>query len=306
MATTAVVIPTFNRCSTLLFALSKLFETLPPTHRVIVIDSGSSDGTLEAVKKHFPQVDLIEGNSSMWWAAATNAGIKKAKELGCNYVLTYNDDNVAAPGLFANLALAAESAPDSIVAAACCYLDKPEIVFFAGRMRAKGSDRFYYLDHDTPLSALGKGLRRVDMLHGMCTLFPMAVFDKVGLFNERVFPQVFADDDLLMRASRAGFPLQVALEAVVLNDRAKTGINPYDRRLGPGGILQVLVSRKSTFQLSARTRFLWRYRRNFFFFCKTWLFDYLRLFTVLSARWVLPFKAFHWVGIHWGRRLQRR
>ncbi|HEU4342886.1 MAG TPA: glycosyltransferase [Candidatus Binatia bacterium] len=306
MASTAVVIPTFNRCSTLLFALSKVFAALPPAHRVIVIDSGSSDGTLDALRKRFPQAHAIEGNSSCWWAAATNLGIEKARALGCQSVITYNDDNVASADLFSNLALAARSAPDSIIAAVCCYLDRPQTVFFAGRMRAKGTDRFYYLDHDVPLSALGKGLRRVDMLHGMCTRFPMAVFDKLGLFDEQAFPQVFADDDLLMRASRAGFPLQVALEAVVLNDRSKTGINPYDRRLGPGGILRLLTSRRSTFQVAARARFLWRYQRGFFFFCKTWLFDYLRLFTLVFARWMLPFSAFHRLGIHWGQRLQRK
>ena len=306
MPFTAVVIPTFNRCSTLLFGLSKLSENLPPTHKVIVVDSGSHDNTLDTVREKFPQLTSIEGNSSMWWAAAINRGIEKAQELGCSYVLTYNDDNVATPDLFSNLARAAATAPNSIIAATCCYLHKPDVVFFAGRMRAQGTDRFYYLDHDTPLKTLGKGLRTVDMLHGMCTLFPMAVFHKVGLFDEKAFPQPFADDDLLIRARGAGFPLQVALDAVVLNDRTKTGNNPYDRRLGPGGLVQLLVSRKSTFQIAARSRFLWRYRRNIYFFCKTWLFDYLRLFTIVTVRWLLPFKAFHWLGIHWGQRLQRR
>jgi GT2 family glycosyltransferase len=306
MVTTAVLIPTFNRRSTLLLALSKVFEFLPADHHVIVADSGSSDGTADAVKKNFPQAHLLQGTSSMWWAAAINRGIEKAKELGCRYVLTYNDDNVATSGLFFNLIRAAESAPDAIIAATCCYLDRPEVVFFAGRMRARGTDRVYYLDHDTLLTALGKGIRTVDMLHGMCTLFPMAVFHKVGLFNEKAFPQVLADDDLLMRANRAGFSLQVALDAVVLNDRTKTGNNPYDQRLGPSGIVQLLVSRKSTFQIAARTKFLWRYRRNSYFFCKTWLFDYLRLFTIIVTRWLLPFKAFHRLGIQWGQRLQRR
>src|SRR5262249_542794 len=144
------------------------------------------------------------------------------------------------------------------------------------------------------------------MLHGMCTLFPMRVFDIVGLFDEKAFPQVFADDDLLIRAKRAGFSLQVALDAVVLNDRSKTGNNPYDRRLGPTAIVQLFLSRKSTFQFAARTRFLLRCRRNFYFFCKTWLFDYLRLITIVVTRWLLPFRAFHWLGIQWGQRLQRR
>ena len=306
MATTAVVIPTFNRRSTLLLALSRIFEFLPAEHVVVVVDSGSSDGTADAVKKDFPKTHLLRGNASMWWAAAINRGIEKARELGCSSVLTYNDDNVATSGLFTHLIRAAESAPHAIIAATCCYLDKPHIVFFAGRMRAQRTDRVYYLDHDTPLTALGKGLRKVDMLHGMCTLFPMDVFHRVGFFDEKAFPQVFADDDLLMRANRAGFSLQVTLDAVVLNDRTKTGDNPYDHRLGPSGVIQLLVSRKSTFQITARTKFLWYYRRNFYFFCKTWLFDYLRLFTIIVTRWLLPFKAFHWLGIQWGQRLQRR
>jgi hypothetical protein len=304
--TTAIVIPTFNRRATAILALRSIFKNLPLNHQVVVVDAGSSDGTAAAIENNFPQALLLQGNSSFWWAAATNLGIQKAKELGCRYVLTYNDDNVATPNLFESLSQAAEKAPDSIISAVCCYGDRSDVVFFAGRLRAKGTDRFYYLDHDTPLSALGSGLRTVDMLHGMCTLFPMSVFDRVGFFNERVFPQMFADDDLLMRAKRAGFSLQVALDAVVLNDRTKTGNNPYNQRLGPWGILQLFISRKSTFQVAARTRFLWRYRSSFFFFCKTWLFDYVRLLILLSARWLLPVKAFHWIGIHWNQRLHGR
>jgi GT2 family glycosyltransferase len=306
MAAKAIVIPTFNRRATLLLALSKIYQFLPTNIHVIVVDSGSSDGTMVAVKEQFPRVILLAGNASMWWAAAMNFGIRKAQELGCRYVITYNDDNVATPDLFDNLDLAMQKAPESIVSAVCCYLNKPATVFFAGRMRAAKTDRFYYLDHDVPVASLGTGLRNVDMLHGMCTLFPMKVFDTVGLFDEINFPQTFADDDLLLKAARAGFSLMIALDAVALNDRTKTGINPYDRRLGAHGILQLLISRTSYFQLTARSRFLWRHRRSLFFFCKTWCSDYVRLFTILLTRWVLPSKTFHWIGIKWGRRLQRR
>lgn len=305
MGSTAIVIPTFNRRSTLLLALSKLYEFLPTEHQVIVVDSGSSDGTIEAVRSHFPRAILIPGASSMWWAAAINVGVRKAQELACEYVITYNDDNVATPQLFLSLAAAARTSPHTIISAVCCYFNQPDVVFFAGRMRAERTDRFYYLDHDSRLASLGRGLRRVDMLHGMCTLFPTAVFHSVGLFDEVRFPQAFADDDLLLRAKQAGFSLAVALDAVVLNDRSKTGFNPYDRRLGLSGISRLLISRKSNFQLKARTRFLWRHRRNFATFCKTWACDYIRLFGVLIARWILPFKTFRRLGLNWTRRLQR-
>ena len=303
--TTAVVIPTFNRRPTILSALEGFFKVLPADHRVIVVDSGSTDGTAQIVRGQFPRVVLVQGNSSMWWAAATNLGIRKARELGCSHVLTYNDDNVATPGLFTTLADAARLYPNSIISAVCCYLDQPDTVFFAGRMRAKHSDRFYYLDHNVPLSSLDTGIGEADLLHGMCTLFPMSVFDNVGFFDESAFPQAFADDDLALRAVKAGYRLQVALNAVVLNDRSKTGVNPYDRRLGPVDIWNLLFSRKSVFQIVPRTHFLWRHRRSFWYFCKTWLYDYLRMFFLIFARWILPTSAFQWLGKKHAQRLQQ-
>ena len=303
--TTAVVIPTFNRRTTLLSALKSVFETLPVNDHVIVVDSGSSDGTAEVVRKHFPQVVLVQGDSSIWWAAATNLGICRARELGCSHVLTYNDDNIATPGLFNALAEAARLYPNSVIAAVCCYLDRPDAVFFAGRQRAKRSDRFFYLDHNEPLSILGKGIREVDLLHGMCTLFPTSVFDAVGLFDEKAFPALFADDDLTLRAVKAGYQSRVALDAVVLNDRMKTGVNPYDRRLGPVGVARLLFSRRSVFQLSRKTRFLWRHRRSFWYFSKTWLYDYMRMFAWVFARWLIPSSMLQWIGKRWAQRLNR-
>lgn len=302
--TIALVIPTFNRRKTILVALKSVFELLPPDHLVIVVDSGSSDGTPEIVRKYFPQVVLLQGNNSMWWAAATNLGILKARELGCTHVLTYNDDNIATPGLFHALADASRLYPRSIISAVCCYLDRPDTVFFAGRMRARTTDRFYYLDHNAPLSSLGTRVCEVDLLHGMCTLFPMSAFDTVDLFDEAAFPQTFADDDLALRAVRAGYHLRVALNAVVLNDRSQTGINPYDRRLGPVGIWNLLFSRRSAFKVDRRTRFLWRHRRSYWYFCKTWLYDYVRLFSIILAKWILPTSTFRWLGKKWAERLR--
>ncbi len=302
---TAVVIPTFNRRESVLAAVKSVFDFLPAEHHVIVVDSGSTDGTAIAIRELFPKATLVPGDSSMWWDAAMNLGIGKARELGCSNVLAYNDDNIATPGLFHAMLEAGHRHPHSIIAAVCCYLDRPETVFFAGRMRARNSDRYYYLDHNVPLSSLGSGMREVDLLHGMCTLFPMEVFDTVGLFDAEAYSSLFADDDLTLRAAKAGYSQLVALDAVVLNDRTKTGMNPYDQRLGPVGIIKLLSSKSSTFKVDRRTRFLWRHRRSFYYFCKTWLFDYLRLFSLILAKWVIPESTLQWLEKKWMQRLSR-
>ena len=283
----AVVIPVFNRKNITLRCLDSLVSALDRNTRIIVVDSGSTDGTPQAVREKYRDVVLLETSSASWWAAATNTGIKDAIEAGYNYVLTCNDDNIASSSSIAGMMDVARSNPDSIIASVICSLDDPEIILFAGRKRSRVTDRFYFMNLGQRYSELESGIREVDLLHGKFTLFPVSVFNSVGLFDEEKFPHLFADDDLVLRAKKEGYRLLVDLEAVVLNEVKKTGINPYDRRLGLTDTGKLFTSRKSAFQVNTRTRFLWRYRRNAVTFIITWISDYSRLLIVLLLRLVL-------------------
>ena len=59
------------------------------TMEVIVCDNGSSDGSLEMIKKEFPQVILIDNKKNLGFAAGNNPGIKRAKG---RYILLLNTD----------------------------------------------------------------------------------------------------------------------------------------------------------------------------------------------------------------------
>lgn len=290
---TAIVIPVFNRREITLRCLDSLASLDARKFCIIVVDSGSTDGTREAIRKHFPDVILVEATSESWWAAATNLGIKEAEKLGCDYVITCNDDNYIPPQSLQRLLDTAEKNPRAIIAATVCYYDDRSTVLFAGRKLSRLTDRFFYLDNSRKYSDLEKGIRDVDLLHGMCTLFPMQVFREIGYFDEQAFPHLFADDDLVLRAKKCGYHLLVDTESVIYNDHTKTGINPYHSRSGFRDVARLLFSRKSVFQLSTRTRFLWRHRRSVFSFFLTWIADYCRLFCVVIARWVLPDKYFN-------------
>jgi len=284
----AIVIPAYNRKDVTLKCLKAIYENLPVSFRVILVDSGSSDGTQSAARENYPDTIIIQGQSSDWWAGATNRGIDQAIELGCQSVVTYNDDNVATPDLFAKLSGAAESHPNAIISSAVCYLDAKDKIYFAGRRRAKLTDRFIYMNLNQDYRELEGGLREVDLLHGMCTLFPVSVFQTVGQFDENTFPHLFADDDLVLRAKGRGYRLLVDLDAMVFNDHTRKGLNPYDRRLAVTEIFDLVTSRKSVFQISTRTRFLWRHRRSLVTFIITWLADYSRLAGIILLRWLLP------------------
>lgn len=283
----AVVIPVFNRKNITLRCLDSLVSALDRNSRIIVVDSGSTDGTPQAVHEKYRDVVVLETSPASWWAASTNIGIKDAIQAGYNYILTCNDDNLASASSIAGLMDVSRSNPDSIIASVICSMDDPEIILFAGRKRSRFTDRFYFMNLGQRYSGLESGIREVDLLHGKFTLFPVSVFNSVGLFDEEKFPHLFADDDLVLRAKKAGYHLLVDLDAVVLNEVKMTGINPYDRRPGLKDTGKLFTSRKSAFQVNTRTRFLWRHRRNSATFVITWISDYSRLLIVLLLRLVL-------------------
>lgn len=76
----AVVIVTWNVRDLVLDALHSLLadlSTCPMTSTVFVVDSASSDGTVEAIKSTFPQVNLIATGQNQGFAVANNLALKQ-------------------------------------------------------------------------------------------------------------------------------------------------------------------------------------------------------------------------------------
>jgi len=55
----SIVIPNFNRKDDIHFTLSELAKDPYPSVEIIVVDNGSSDGSLELIRREHPKVRLI-------------------------------------------------------------------------------------------------------------------------------------------------------------------------------------------------------------------------------------------------------
>jgi GT2 family glycosyltransferase len=89
----SVVIITRNRCGELLRTLRELAQ-LPEQPPVIVVDNGSTDDTVRAVRDQHPQVQLTELGRNAG-AAARNVGVQQA---ATPYVAFADDDSWWTPG----------------------------------------------------------------------------------------------------------------------------------------------------------------------------------------------------------------
>ena len=74
----SVIIPFYNRCSTIKRALTSVYQQTYLPQEVIVIDDGSTDEAALLVEDDFPQATLIRFNENQGVSAARNRGVQHA------------------------------------------------------------------------------------------------------------------------------------------------------------------------------------------------------------------------------------
>jgi GT2 family glycosyltransferase len=69
---------------------SLIYSAIPTT--VVVIDNGSTDGSVEFVQKNYSQVQLVISSANLGFGKANNVGIKIALDENADYVFLLNQD----------------------------------------------------------------------------------------------------------------------------------------------------------------------------------------------------------------------
>lgn len=89
----SIIILTYNVKKLLLDCLKSLYQSKPKgaLWQVIVVDNGSSDASLEAVTRYYPQVETIRSEANLGFSAGNNLGVKKAK---ADFILFLNPDTL--------------------------------------------------------------------------------------------------------------------------------------------------------------------------------------------------------------------
>lgn len=85
--TTYIIIVTYNGMKWLVECL-KSTEDYP----VIIVDNGSTDGTIDFLKLNYPEVVLLEQETNLGFGKANNLGISYALKKGAKFVFLLNQD----------------------------------------------------------------------------------------------------------------------------------------------------------------------------------------------------------------------
>lgn len=191
---------------------------------MFIDDEGSAEG--DALAREFPGVDVIRTSVPVWWTGAIVLGIERARALGAEAVLFFNQDVTCAKDYFARLGEAVEGNPGALVGSAVMYAQEPGRVWSAGGSVEWWGRGIRVLRHGAPGADLPVKPYPADWLFGMGTCVPCEVFDRIGLPDAARFPMSWGDLDFSLRAKRAGIPVLVAPGARLFHE-----VGDYDARI---------------------------------------------------------------------------
>lgn len=126
----SIVITTRNRKEIILDCLESLFKMDYPLFEVIVVDNGSKDGTVLAIKKKFPQVKIISAKENLGLNGGKNLGQRYAKG---DYIFFLDSDTIVDKKVLTEMVKLAETNPKIGMICPKMYYQQPKnFIWYAG------------------------------------------------------------------------------------------------------------------------------------------------------------------------------
>jgi GT2 family glycosyltransferase len=219
----AIILVSWNTRELLINCIAALPAALGSLHAEIwVVDNGSHDDSVAAVRAQFPSVQLIANQQNVGFAAANNQALRASSG---RYALLLNSDTIAPPGSIEHLVRFADQ--------------QPQAGLVGGMLRnPDGSFQYSFADFPTLsselLSASGLGVRlfgaaypsyrleqsrvarAVDVIPGACMLARRTAIQRVGVLAEDYF-MYSEEPDWCLRMRRAGWQTWYLPEAEIIH-----------------------------------------------------------------------------------------
>jgi len=207
----SIIILNFNGKKFLKDCFKSLRNQTYQNFEIILIDNGSTDDSVEFIKKKFPEIKIILNKENLGFAYANNQGFKIAKG---KYFITLNNDTKTDEKWLENLILVAENDNKiGMVASKILSLKNPSLIDSVGV--------------EICLNGMSRGRGRIEIDNGQydrveeillpsacAALYRKKMLEEIGFFDDKFFAYC-EDTDLGIRGRIAGWKAFLAPNAIV-------------------------------------------------------------------------------------------
>ena len=231
MVDVSIIVVAWNVRALLYNCLKSVYdETKDIDFEVIYVDNASTDGSVDMVKKEFPQVNIIQNKKNEGFIKANNQGVQTAKG---RYVLLLNSDTLILNNAVAKIVKFADAHPETAVVGCRvlnpdrtlqrnCFMYPSILNMFlsaTGLYKIFPKSKFFGREDMTWWDF--NDVREVETVCGSFSLVRRQAIDQVGLMDERYF--VYGDDpDWCYRFKKNGWKIMFTPNGEIIHYGGQT------------------------------------------------------------------------------------
>ena len=183
--------------------LDSLKKISYPNVNVVVIDNGSTDGSVASIKDKYPEIELIELPENLGFADGNNVGFISVKDKA-DYTIFLNNDTIVDSNFVEPLIneLQLESNTKQ-TGPKIYYADNPETIWFAGGKVNLWTGFIWHIGIRKKDSHDYSKKQEIDYATGCCVCMRTEDFESIGMFDHS-FSMYAEDVDLSLRFKKRG------------------------------------------------------------------------------------------------------
>lgn len=218
----SVIIPNYNGIEFLQECLESL-EGQKCSLEIIIVDNGSSDGSVDYIKKKYGSLTLVENQENMGFSKAVNQGINKSSS---PYIFLMNNDVVLEKDCLPSI-LECISRDENIFAVAS------KMIQYHDRDKLDDAGDEYTILGYTKKAGEGKSpslyssVREIFSASAGAAIYRRSILDEIGCFDENFFAYM-EDVDISYRAKIHGYKCIYCPDAVVYHYGSATSGSRYN------------------------------------------------------------------------------
>lgn len=216
-------------------------------NELIVIDNGSTDGSVERLQAEIPGLRIIETGANLGYAGGNNVGVRLAIDEGAEFVWLLNNDTTVDPRALDELIAVMRSNPRAgIVGSKIFYADRPEVLWFAGGYCRPDYGWAMHRGQDEVDTGQYDQIGPAEFITGCSLLVRRATVADIGVLDDGYF-LYWEDVDWCVAAASAGWEIIYAFGSRVWHKVGGSGTGGID-------LLQVRYDTRNRIRFHRRHR----------------------------------------------------
>lgn len=194
-----IILVNWNGWKDTISCIDSLLELDYCNFKILVVDNGSSNNSIDNIRRSHPLVNLIATGKNLGFAGGVNVGIRHALNSPAEFLWLLNNDTKVAPDSLSHMVKTALDVKSAGAIGATIYC-----MNLPSKIQAWGGGQINLMA-GSPRHRVNSG--RLDYITGASMLLRRTAIEDIGLFDSDLFFMYWEDTDFCIRLKESGWDL---------------------------------------------------------------------------------------------------